>query len=165
MSGGRLTLIFADVLESKRQASVLSLYNADLAKGALADDTEQSKVVEAHCWVSMPALLCAAWRYRRLTFVSEDDGLAAGVAHCGSSLAAFAVDENGGRSDVVDGLWKLLWGLVQTSGHNSCRVYGVVVVSILLECCNEGACRDKLKTLQIAMSMLHPLASLPVGTR
>lgn len=98
-------------------------------------------MIEAYCWVSMSVLLCAAWRYRRLTFVGEDDGLAAGVAHCGSSLAAFAVDGNGGRSDVVDGLWMLLRELMQASGHNSYRVYGVVV-SILLKCCNEGVERS-----------------------
>lgn len=144
MESDRLTLILADVLESKGQASVLSLYNADLAKGALADDTEQSKVVEAYCWVSMSVLVRAAWRYRRLTFVSEDDGLAAGVAHGGSSLAAFAVDGDGGLSDVVVGLWMMYWELMQGSGHNSCRVSGVVVVvvSILLKCCNEGVERS-----------------------
>lgn len=57
LNSGRLTLIFADVFESKGQASVLSLYNADLAKGALANDTEQSKVVEAYYWVSISVLL------------------------------------------------------------------------------------------------------------
>jgi len=34
-----LTLIFANVLESEGQAGVLSFYDADLAKGALADDS------------------------------------------------------------------------------------------------------------------------------
>jgi len=39
LEGAGLTLIFANVLESKGQARVLSLYDADLAKRALADDT------------------------------------------------------------------------------------------------------------------------------
>ena len=47
-SGGRLTLILSDVLEGKGQAGVLALDDADLAKGSLADDTQQAKVIEVH---------------------------------------------------------------------------------------------------------------------
>jgi len=41
---------------------------------------------------------------RGLTFVGKDDGLAAGVAHRGSSLAALDVEGSGKRSGGVEGL-------------------------------------------------------------
>jgi hypothetical protein len=44
--GGALTLILSDVLEGKGQAGILSLDDADLAEGALADYTQQPEVVE-----------------------------------------------------------------------------------------------------------------------
>jgi hypothetical protein len=44
----------------------------------------------------------------RLTFVSKDDGLAAGIAHSGGSLAAWDVEGKGERSDGVVGLSMLL---------------------------------------------------------
>jgi hypothetical protein len=63
---------------------------------------------------------------KRLTFVGKDDGLAAGVAHSGSSLAAFDVGGKGERSDGVVGLSMLSYKMMmQASGHNSCRVQGV----------------------------------------
>ena len=46
---GWRTLIFANVLEGKREARVLALDDADLAKGALADDAQQAEVVEVDC--------------------------------------------------------------------------------------------------------------------
>ena len=43
---GGATFVLADVLEGKREAGVFALDDADLAKRALADDTEQAEVVE-----------------------------------------------------------------------------------------------------------------------
>jgi hypothetical protein len=46
---GALTLILPDVLESKGETGVFPLDDADLAKGALADDAQQAEVVEIDC--------------------------------------------------------------------------------------------------------------------
>lgn len=80
----RLTFIFADVLECKRQTRVFSFDDADLAKGALADDAEQAEMVEAYCCPSMAVHTRQAPSWP--TFIGEDDGLAAGIAHCWSSV-------------------------------------------------------------------------------
>lgn len=44
----RQTFILAYVLERECEAGVLALDDADLAKGALADDAQQAEVVEVH---------------------------------------------------------------------------------------------------------------------
>lgn len=44
----RRTLIFADILQSKGQASVLPLDDADLPKGTFSDDPQQAEMIEVH---------------------------------------------------------------------------------------------------------------------
>lgn len=43
------TLIFSDVLESKRRAVVFPLDYADLSEGTLSDNAQQAKVAEIDC--------------------------------------------------------------------------------------------------------------------
>jgi len=45
----RLTFVLSYVLEGEREAGILSLDNAHLSEGALADDAQQAEVVEVHC--------------------------------------------------------------------------------------------------------------------
>lgn len=45
----RRTLIFAYVLEGKRQAGVFSFDDSYFAKGSFADDPQEAKVIEADC--------------------------------------------------------------------------------------------------------------------
>ena len=44
------TFIFADVLESKGIAGILAFDDADFAKGALANHTKESEMVQVH-WI------------------------------------------------------------------------------------------------------------------
>jgi hypothetical protein len=44
----RRTLIFANILQSEGQASVLPLDDADLPKCAFPDDPQQAKMIEVH---------------------------------------------------------------------------------------------------------------------
>jgi hypothetical protein len=94
-----LTFIFAYVLESKGQAGVLSLYDADLAKGALADDAEQSKVVEAHCCTSMSSSLGVS--LEGLPSSVKTTGLPLELPILGGSRAAFDVEGKGKRSEAT----------------------------------------------------------------
>ncbi len=43
------TFIFANVFEGKGQACILSLDDADLAKGPFTDDTQETEVIEIDC--------------------------------------------------------------------------------------------------------------------
>ena len=45
----RRTFIFPDVFQRKRQARIFPLHDADFAKRALADDSEELEVVELDC--------------------------------------------------------------------------------------------------------------------
>jgi len=45
----RRTFILTDVLECVGAAIVFPFHDADFAKGALADDAEEAKVVEVYC--------------------------------------------------------------------------------------------------------------------
>lgn len=102
----------------------------------------------------------------RLTFVSKDDGLAAGVAHSGGSRAAWDVEGKGERSDVVVGLSMLLWMKMQASGHNSCRVKGVSSLLVYVnKCCNERCLREAEETPNGHVQCCIPWRALPVGTR
>jgi hypothetical protein len=98
--GAALTFIFPDVLEGKGESGVLALDDAHFAKGALADDAQQAKVVEIHwghgqrtaverAWLPRPCRHMAwhgmAWRGgrsgMRRTLVGEDDGLPIALTH------------------------------------------------------------------------------------
>jgi len=89
----RLTFILSYVLEGKGEAGVLALDDAHLSEGALADDTQQSEVVEVHCgalsaissWKVPHSRLLWTLSGRR-TLVGEDDGLAVALTHAGRRL-------------------------------------------------------------------------------
>jgi hypothetical protein len=53
---GRRTFIFSYVLERKREARVFALDDAHLAECALADNSQQSEVVEVY-WVGVLVML------------------------------------------------------------------------------------------------------------
>nr|POE64799.1 hypothetical protein CFP56_76310 [Quercus suber] len=61
-------LIFADVFEGEGEAGVLAFHDTHLPEGSLADDTEQTEMVEVN-------------------LVGEHDGLAIGIAHVGEVTA------------------------------------------------------------------------------
>ncbi len=57
------TFIFTNVLERKGEAGVLALDNAHLAEGSLADDAQQTEVVEIH-YVGVVSVEVQAWHGR-----------------------------------------------------------------------------------------------------
>jgi len=76
------TLIFANVLEGKGQAGVSSLDDADLAKGAFADDSKKAEVIEVHCEGRSVRVCCRVGCQRGYsTLVGKDYRLSIGVAH------------------------------------------------------------------------------------
>jgi hypothetical protein len=58
----RQTFIFSYILERKGEAGVLALDNAHLAKGSLADDSQQPEVIQVHCllWSAVLVLVLAS---------------------------------------------------------------------------------------------------------
>lgn len=75
------TFILAQVFEGEGQAGVFALDDADLAKGALADDAEEFEVVELDCGHARSAVEEGGAARSGLTLVGEDDGPALRVAH------------------------------------------------------------------------------------
>ena len=76
----RRTFVLADVLERVGAAIVFPLHDTDFAKGALAYDAEEAKMVEVHC--GGEAVSTRNCRLRvGLTLIGKDYRLALLVAH------------------------------------------------------------------------------------